>query len=129
MAQGLSTKIISMVKWIRTSRFAIKNSRSVSGVTDAGRGSTRAENAQGTPTQSHVSPSIFLYTKITPGAGGAEGALGVGAGAVGTPAASPEGTAAGESAEGGGAAEGGGGESEGSPRRMKTRGAPEEFRV
>ena len=27
----------------------------------AGRGTTRAEDAQGTPTQSHVSPSILVY--------------------------------------------------------------------
>jgi len=26
-----------------------------------GRGTTRAEDAQGTPTQSHISPSILLY--------------------------------------------------------------------
>ena len=30
MAQGRSTKIISMIKWIRTSRLSIKNSLSVS---------------------------------------------------------------------------------------------------
>ena len=28
---------------------------------DSGRGNTRAEDAQGTPTQSHVSPSILAY--------------------------------------------------------------------
>ena len=27
----------------------------------AGRGATRAEDAQGTPTQSHISPSILVY--------------------------------------------------------------------
>jgi len=27
----------------------------------SGRGTTRAENAQGTPTQSHISPSILVY--------------------------------------------------------------------
>jgi len=27
----------------------------------AGRGTTRAEDAQGTPTQSHISPSIVVY--------------------------------------------------------------------
>jgi len=27
----------------------------------AGRGTTRAEDAQGTPTQSHISPSILVY--------------------------------------------------------------------
>ena len=29
-----------------------------------GRGSARAADVQGTPTQSHISPSIFEYTKI-----------------------------------------------------------------
>jgi len=28
-------------------------------------GTTRAEDAQGTPTQSHIPPSILEYTKIT----------------------------------------------------------------
>ena len=28
---------------------------------DSGSGATRAEDAQGTPTQSHVSPSILVY--------------------------------------------------------------------
>ena len=28
---------------------------------DSGRGTTRAEEAQGTPTQSHISPSILVY--------------------------------------------------------------------
>ena len=31
----------------------------------SGRGTTRAEDAQGTPTQSHISASILEYTKIT----------------------------------------------------------------
>ena len=31
------------------------------------RGSARAEDAQGTPTQSHISPSILEYTKNTRG--------------------------------------------------------------
>ena len=31
----------------------------------SGRGSARAEFAQGTPTQSHSSPSILEYTKLT----------------------------------------------------------------
>ena len=31
---------------------------------DSGRGSARTEDAQGTPTQSHISPSIFEYTTI-----------------------------------------------------------------
>ena len=30
-------------------------------MTDSGRGTTRAENAQGTPTHSHASPSILVY--------------------------------------------------------------------
>ena len=30
----------------------------------SGRGSARAEDARGTPTQSHISPSILEYTKI-----------------------------------------------------------------
>ena len=30
-------------------------------VIDAGRGTTRAEDAHGTPTQSHISPSILVY--------------------------------------------------------------------
>jgi hypothetical protein len=32
-----------------------------------GRGSARADGAQGTPTQSHISPNILEYTKSTPG--------------------------------------------------------------
>ena len=31
-------------------------------------GTTRAEDAQGTPTQSHVSPSILVYEHIQPSA-------------------------------------------------------------
>jgi len=31
MAQGRSTEIMSMIKWIRTSRFSIKNSLSAGG--------------------------------------------------------------------------------------------------
>ena len=31
-----------------------------------GRGTTRAEDAQGIPTQSHVSPSILVYEERTP---------------------------------------------------------------
>jgi len=31
------------------------------GSTDFGRGAARAEDAQGTPTQSHTSPSILVY--------------------------------------------------------------------
>ena len=31
------------------------------GMIDSGRGTTRAEDAQGTPTQSHISPSIRVY--------------------------------------------------------------------
>ena len=30
-------------------------------VTDSGRGAARAEDTQGTPTKSHMSPSILLY--------------------------------------------------------------------
>ena len=30
-------------------------------VTNSGRGTTRAEDSQGTPTQSHISPSILVY--------------------------------------------------------------------
>jgi len=30
-------------------------------VRDSGLGATRAEDAQGTPTQSHISPSILVY--------------------------------------------------------------------
>jgi len=33
----------------------------------SGSGSARAEDAQGTPTQSHISPSKFQYTKIKAG--------------------------------------------------------------
>ena len=33
----------------------------LSGPLVSGRGSTRAEDAQGTPTQSHISPSILVY--------------------------------------------------------------------
>ena len=36
MAQGRSTKIISMIKWIRTSRLSIKNSLSADNVPGAG---------------------------------------------------------------------------------------------
>ena len=37
---------------------------------NSGWGATRAENAQGTPTQSHVSPNIQVYTdSISPAAG------------------------------------------------------------
>ena len=35
-----------------------------------GRGATRAEDAHGTPTQSHISPSILVYAEnghVTPG--------------------------------------------------------------
>jgi len=32
----------------------------------SGRGTTRAEDAQGTPTQSHISPSILEYEEYTP---------------------------------------------------------------
>jgi len=32
-----------------------------SGLVGSGRGTTRAEDAQGTPTQSHISPSILVY--------------------------------------------------------------------
>ena len=36
----------------------------------SGRGTTRAEDAQGTPTQSHISPSILVYEdKVVPAAG------------------------------------------------------------
>jgi len=31
------------------------------GSTDSGRGTTRAEDAQGTPTHSQISPSILVY--------------------------------------------------------------------
>ena len=33
----------------------------ISGVMDSGRGGARAEHAQGSPTQSHVSPSRIVY--------------------------------------------------------------------
>jgi len=33
----------------------------LTGVIDSGRGAARAEDAQGTPTQSHISPSILVY--------------------------------------------------------------------
>ena len=42
---------------------------------DSARGTTRAEDAQGTPTQSHISPSILVYEdtpeppKAVPGTG------------------------------------------------------------
>ena len=32
----------------------------------SGRGTARAEDAQGTPTQSHISPSILVYEEYTP---------------------------------------------------------------
>ena len=35
------------------------------GSTDFGRGTVRAEDAQGTPTQSHISPSILVYEEKT----------------------------------------------------------------
>ena len=41
--------------------------RSFPGVIDSGRGTTKAEDAQGTPTHSHISPSILVYEdKTTP---------------------------------------------------------------
>ena len=40
-------------RWLQTPR--------KSEMIDSGRGTTRAEDAQGTPTQSHTSPSILVY--------------------------------------------------------------------
>ena len=34
---------------------------------DSGRGAARAEDAQGTPTQSHISPSILVYEETALG--------------------------------------------------------------
>jgi len=31
---------------------------------ETGRGTTRAEDAQGTPTQSHISPSVLVYEEL-----------------------------------------------------------------
>ena len=85
MVQSRSTNILSMIKWIRTSSLTIKiPSPGLVGsphdlytgpktctwgpdhwvpVIDSGlveRGTTRAEVAQGTPTQSHISPSVLV---------------------------------------------------------------------
>jgi hypothetical protein len=84
MAQGRSTKVISMIQWIQTCGLSMNNS--LCGVQaakrgawlrnahlflsvlkdlvftcliDSGRGSARAKDDQGTPTQSHISLSIF----------------------------------------------------------------------
>ena len=46
-----------------TETFRLKVFRGMidSGLEGSGRGAARAEDAQGTPTQSHVSPSILVY--------------------------------------------------------------------
>ena len=68
-------QIITMMKWIRTSRSSIKepslqyawNASIIdSGLVGSkdfypGGGTTRAEDAKRTPTQSHISPSILVY--------------------------------------------------------------------
>ena len=41
----------------------------------AGRGTTRAEDAQGTPTQSHITPSILVYEKKIEHLASVEGAV------------------------------------------------------
>ena len=53
-----------MVHLVFATRPSIVDRLRVGRLNGSGRGSVRAEDAQGTPTQSHISPSIFLYTKI-----------------------------------------------------------------
>ena len=55
MAQGQSTKIISMMKWIQTSRLSINNSLCVPA------GEYRRDMAKGTPTGDpiHVPPQYY----------------------------------------------------------------------
>jgi len=49
-------------------------------VIDSGRGAVRAEDAQGTPTQSHISPSILVYEEKTSAANAGDVAYGMGCG-------------------------------------------------
>ena len=51
MAQGQSTKIISTIKWIRTSRLSIKNAVSASKVRDARRDRAVVSRSDGRPAQ------------------------------------------------------------------------------
>ena len=50
----------------------------------SGRGTTRAEDAQGTPTQSHVSPSILVFADHYEGLGCSSLGWGLGFGAEGS---------------------------------------------
>ena len=56
---------ITMIKWFRTSRLSRKNSLPTAKSTflspTGNSGTARAEDAQGTPTQSHISPRIPVY--------------------------------------------------------------------
>ena len=47
-----------------------------SGLIDSGRGAASAEDAQGTPTQTHISPSILVYEDYAPGFEGARNLCG-----------------------------------------------------
>ena len=60
MAQGLSTKIISMIKWIRTSRLSIKNSLSLGCGVDHGVPHVRALNP-------HLLSSSLLSLQVLEG--------------------------------------------------------------
>ena len=52
--------IITMIKWIRTTNPEPGIDQVIdSGMVGAGSGAARAEDAQGTPAQSHISPSIL----------------------------------------------------------------------
>ena len=54
--------VLSKQKLLQVKDSGLENSTDGSFIIE--KGSTRAEDAQGTPTQSHVSPSILEYTKI-----------------------------------------------------------------
>ena len=49
----------------------------------SGRGTARAEDAQGTPTQSHISPSILVYEDENKGGGSFRGGMGAKKGNLG----------------------------------------------
>ena len=46
------TPILMLTRWVRGTYLS---------ALDSGRGTARAEDAQGTPTQSHISPGILVY--------------------------------------------------------------------
>ena len=51
---GRVTAVLEIRRWVWEGREGQKGDLS-------GRGTARAEDAQGTPTQSHISPSILVY--------------------------------------------------------------------